>query len=1053
MKFVKYVLIFAVVLVLLIFTALIITLSSAGLQTALAKRFLPDEWTLNRLHAGFQGLIVEELVIDREDVHVHVERIQGDYSLLDAIRQRHLHLRELTATGLRVEMKEPAPPHELPPPKPPRVPEPTPPRYPPPDPEREPVMIPWEDLAVFDGLFRDDIAWPPASIDRLAADGVLTLPGYRQKIELFLEGNDFRAGGHCELKLTLEYSDLTEATPLPRGVLNTEINLLVTPDGLVSGFKGALSGQADAVLEDDMETVHVAAQWIVQRRDDTIGESYQLDVTWAPDSPAPREVLSLIAGYAYEDRSLSGEWTLNADSRWLDAFLTPYLNGTWATIRANGSFDLNPSLEQARLQGASVVQGDVVPGDDGHRLQPELEAAASFLMETDFTIAGRNQRVELNTLKAYLSMPMDTPLIVIEAKQPFGFDLSMQQPVFGDPDSPLALLTLRGFPTDIVNAFLPDHPIALSGLSGEVALFGDGDEFHFTTPNAIAFESFSMKQDGRPAVDDITLRLSPSGRYGPDTLTFDAGEVTLAHRDTTLALLTARGSVTNLHHTPRFALAADWNADLAALLNQPAAEPYRNLSEGRLQGSLSAHGAPEDWNGTLEALLINLVPRSGDGRLELVSLKTDVRMDDTPHIQAAGPLSVTAPDGPTDLEYELSLWPGDETTRINLKSRGETVRVDHFLLLAGAFQNPDYVQEETVTPPEKKKEEVPVERPAARREPGTDPAPAREPDTEPLWAGILADIDLSIRELILPGAVNLKEFVAQASVAEEAVRLTAFEAFIGESPARAQGALSFRSDRPDIPYLLEAGFSLTEFDVGAYLREVDAVTKPALEAAINMTGEVMAEASHVDLLGDTLTGEFSMNATDGVLRALRRGAVRDAIDVSGALGRAARLLDINRDVEAVGQLISYFDAIEFDQFSLEARRNPDLSIDLDRIFLQSRELLLEGRGRIGHEAERKFHQQPIALTLNMGARPPLARLFDELNLLQEEPDDAGYRFLNQAIDIQGNVSEPDPRPMWVVILNAAARTGARRLLGDREDREGEPTRELPIDRLPRLPRL
>jgi hypothetical protein len=103
-----------------------------------------------------------------------VQRVRGDFSLFRTLTRRHLDVNELTVSGVRVDLSRLEPVVEPPPevPRPPRVPPPEP--RPVPEPEPDVVELPWEELAAFDGLFREEIKWPPVSIGFLSADTVIS---------------------------------------------------------------------------------------------------------------------------------------------------------------------------------------------------------------------------------------------------------------------------------------------------------------------------------------------------------------------------------------------------------------------------------------------------------------------------------------------------------------------------------------------------------------------------------------------------------------------------------------------------------------------------------------------------------------------------------------------------------------------------------------------------------------------------------------------------------------------------------------------------------------
>jgi hypothetical protein len=144
------------------------------------------------------------------------------------------------------------------------------------------------------------------------------------------------------------------------------------------------------------------------------------------------------------------------------------------------------------------------------------------------------------------------------------------------------------------------------------------------------------------------------------------------------------------------------------------------------------------------------------------------------------------------------------------------VFTEHFQWLADAFQNPDYVAPEIEPEVEEEPEVVKEERPDVEERAEREPRPRDpEPEPVPVWAGLLAEAEVEIGEVILPGAYNLMSLVLRARVEEDAARLDTFEARLGDSPAKAKGALVFRADQPDRPYGLDAEFSLLDFDVGA----------------------------------------------------------------------------------------------------------------------------------------------------------------------------------------------------------------------------------------------
>ena len=1038
MKALKFLLITVVVVFLLVIGLVLVILSSAGLQKNIVQRFAPEGLTLEKVHVGLGGIVVEGVRFEENGLLVQLENVHGDFSLLQTLRRRHLHFGELTMANLHIDLtqweEEPTP--EIPPePRPPRPPRP---------PIEKPVPEPVEPPTPFEGLFRDDLPWPPLSIDRLKANAEILLPGGHQKVIVTLSGDDIRAETDPELNLSLTYTDISEDAPLSRAALNKTLSLSISPEGIIKGIRIDARIDADVLANETYETVPLALHLGIRQPTDNSAEDYTLTLTLDPESASPLELAHITATYTYAEKTLSGAWTLQADTRAAAALVDPFLQGAWAMLDSTGTFVFDPSAESAVMQGECTIRADRLD-----LFQPELATVPTVLLEAAFDVSGSATLIEVDALRVELSAPADTLLMALRAEQSFAFDLTRNAAVVPNPEAPLARLTLNGIPVDLVNANLPDIQLALADFTGELLLSVDGDALRVATVRALKVDNLFLAQNGEQVIEDLTLALLVSAEYVGNTLAIDQLALTLNQADLRLLNINVKGSIEDLADDPTLDLFADMDIDLPALLAQPAAEAFRNLAEGRLQGTVKASGTPTALRTDLDLQFTDLLLLD-DRRLDQFALKADVLMEEMAHIRATTPLTLRTGDMATDLLLALELWVEDELLRVEAKGSGAKVVMDQLLVLAEAFQNPDF------TPPERDvAEEEP--RPEVESAPDTEveekvekeeqPSPA-EPEPKPLWAGLQADVELDIQELVLPGDMIVRDIVLRAQVDEYAALLKTFEARIDESTTQAKGGLRFRPDNRAKPYRLEADLTVRDFDVGAFLRDMDPDTQPVADAIVSLSGEVQSEAASPELLADALTGRFSVTAADAVVRAFRRGRAGGALDAATTAGRIGGLLTGQQDVEAVSQLITYFNEVTFDELAIEARRNADLTIDLTRLYMRNPDLLIQGTGKVSHEEGREFHQQPIQLNLEMGARPPLARLFDELKLLHPEPGEEGYRMVNRPIEIRGNVNEPDPRPLWAIILEA----GTTRILPDRRDREKEEKdgRPDPLERLQRL---
>lgn len=1056
MKIIKYLFVFVLLVIVLVAGLLTLTLTSAGFQTSLAKRFAPDEVSFERVHLSLSGVQVDRLRVEQEDTLIELERLSGQFSLFQALIRRHLHIREAVITGLDIDLsKRVVPETEYPLPSDYEIERrPTPTERPRPVPER----VPREEVVepIFDGLFREVLDWPPLTIDLLQMDARILLPGGDQKLALTLTGSDIHAAGTPTLQLTAAYEDHSEDAPLPEAALNKEVIILLSESAQVSGM--ILNGEVTSTVIVEEQHQRVAADLEINLRQfaDASGEGYTVRLSLSDDAGTTAEWLSLSAEYDYESHDLSGSWRISADTATFESSLAAQLSGARMNLQSEAEFSFNTLTEAAHIAGTLSA---AAAGLDQFR--EELATMPTARLEATFALGGDLQSILINALEAHLSAPEEDRLIYVHAEQPFGFDLENQTPTFEHPDAPLARITLAGFPTELVNSLVPDFDFSLSQLSGELLLMAAEDTMTIETSDPLRMKDLSLAQEGQALIDQLSLSLAMRASYAGDALQFTVTDLELHQVDHALLALSADGTLRDLDaDAPIMDLKLQWTGDLAALLEQPAAEPFRNLSRGRFEGELALNGSPDDLNIDTDITLADLIRTADEAPLDHLQLKADVQLLEGNRIKANTPITIRHQDQTTSLtlETDVELLDDEAGIKVAVQGTGTTLWLEHFLYLSEAFQNPAFVEPEppvvvrdgpAPTPPREPDDTAPAPRDEERppRDP-VDPDDAPVVVPTPLWAGVWLNANLAIETLQIPDQPALHDVEAVVVIDEDEVTLERIHARIGDSPVDLSGSLTFHADQPERLYQLWTDLSVQRFDVGAYLLEVEPAQSPAFEGIVSVSGHLEGGAPDLDTLAERLTGHFSIKAESAIVRAFRQRGASRAMDAATAASRIAELATGRQDADVVAEIVEYFRAITFDEIAIDARRNPDLSVDITQLLLRNRELLMMGSGHIGHEPDRSFHQQPLALKLDIGTRAPLDRLFDSLRLLQAEPGEHGYRMLNRSVEVSGNLGEPDARPLWVIILDA----GARRLLPDSRSRSSD--EEEPSDRRPsRLDRL
>ena len=1123
MKFIKILLILSIAFILLACLTVVFILSSSGLQTAVVKRALPDEISLDKAHLSTRGLTVEGVRGEVDGAKLHMERLRLDFSLMRTLTRQHLHLREFSLTGLVLDLTDFTPGEE---------------------PEEKPARGPIE----FPGLF-PEAEWGAFSMDRLLIEAEAILPGGAQRVSLRVSGEDFSPKKEPLLQVSLTFADETLHAVVPSARVESELRLAIRDQRAVNGLVLALLTEVDLQREGEAQTLTARTDLRLEEKADRTGETYTLGITLFPETPEETLFLRWATAYTYAEKAFAGEWAIQADTRTFGELTASLLEETWAAVRGEGSFAFREGSNEGSFQG--TLRAEV---QDLHHLLPELESMPNALLETRFDFHADASVAEVRALQLLLAAPLEQPLLEVVARQPFGIRWETMEPFFGETSDPLLEIHFNALPLDTINALTPDLELALASFGGRIHLFGDGNALQLRTVEPLTLQALGLTVLDEPVLENLTLALAPSLSYTPESISFDLGELILTRSDTVLSLLEARGTVRdwnadpvvdfsaeshvvieewlqqpaarsfhsfletgrlnaeikaqgpvsqlaveinpaleltglnfavedevlveNLHltlaptlkatpdsaewelgeivlrhlDTPllrltgqgsaqeltgdlSFASTLQWSADLPALLQQPAARPFNNLREGQMEGQLEANGSPERIRATVRLALQDLLLKEPAERINSLSLDAQLNLRDQEILALQAPLKITINGAETDFLLALEAVLREESPEFQIEGRARRIDAEHLMLLAAAFQNPEV--------------QAPAAEPAS-----TEPTePNREPDAAPVWAGLLASLNVSIDEILLPGAFNLHELTLRANVNDSAATLNTFRVKVGEAWADARGTLSFRSEMPAKPYLLEAALNFHDFDLGAFLRSAQPDVEPALEAMVNMEGKAGGESPNLEVLAEAITGTFTFSARQGTLRALRRGAVASGAQVAGVATRLGGLLSDRGEVEAVGQLVTYFNAVRFDRLEVDVERDPNFDLILKNFSLANADLRLEGNGRITHVEGKAITEKPLRMELRLAAAPPLSHLFDSLSLLGEVPDETGFRSLNQPLVIQGNAAEPDARPLWILVADAAARAAARQIAPRREAEKSEeqPPEERRSPRIPRIP--
>ncbi len=168
------------------------------------------------------------------------------------------------------------------------------------------------------------------------------------------------------------------------------------------------------------------------------------------------------------------------------------------------------------------------------------------------------------------------------------------------------------------------------------------------------------------------------------------------------------------------------------------------------------------------------------------------------------------------------------------------------------------------------------------------------------------------------------------------------------------------------------------------------------------------------------------------------------LGLAGLLGQS---LD-RPGIAALSRTIPYFKDILFDSFVFELTRGADKRVLIPQLRLMGDSILIDASGSVAPSGLSEIMDQPLNLTLSLGAKGRLTESLETLDLLQPSTAEDGFRRWNKDIQITGSLADPDTGEL-MDILNDAAK-GAFSTSNKRESvpAETDPSQQLSTELVP-----
>jgi hypothetical protein len=990
MKPIRLVLIGAAVIVVVLLLAVAVAFNSS-FQTWVARKTVAKNpavhLTIGTVDAGLKHVELRDVQLDQNGAVLTLPLLEADVPVLAAGLSRKVTVSRLVAKGWTLDLSRtggataatanPA--------------------------IAAPAAVAAAAKEAFSGIFGGLKLPVDLALDGLQLEGEVVLPAARGRAKLVMAGGGLGAGREAKFDLTGDaaLTDQNVSQLVLRGDVVVAMDTPRTFTKLASNLDVAAKG---AQFPNGVRlTANVAAARAAS------GESYSAAMV-----VADRRLLTVQAEFPTNAQKLQGTWRLDVR----DADLAPFALGnqlpTFAAV-GEGRFDTDAAF--------SAVHGSGKLDATAERLERFQSGLAEYLgvkqllaalgavkLVADFDVARRGQAIAVDKLDATISGVR--PIASVRSLQPFTFDAESGELKAGDPARELVEIGLQGLPLAWAQPFLKDIALTGGDVRGELIATARSRGFNLRAKTPLTIEDLSVAQGGRPLVKNVDVSLPFAADYAPEGWQAETTALTLKTEGAVLMTLDAKvGQLTSEKSAGKAAPAKQplkatgkLSANLSGLLAQPAVGPAMGLTRGDANVDFVASVGTK-LEVQAKVALQNLAADPKVTAEKLPAITADVRAD----VAEGGQITLNAPviierDGrKSDIAIAGTLMKRKDKLTFDAQVTSSNLVVDDAKILA-------------VLAPQAS---APAN-PAEPTKPGAPVGLSAPASNLPPWAGLDGSLKLALKKVVYSAAFQATDVAGTLRLEGGALKFEKLGAVTPDGgEAKLDGAVTFNPKAPQ-PYALQADVTMKDFDPGPLFHALNPQQPPTIEGKFNSTSRIQGTARTLQELPLSTAGDFQLSSRAGIYRGLPvnvtnaaettgrvAGWIASAGTAIGALTGKKEYTDYGSKAQALAELATLLRAINYDQLSVVASRDPSLNTTLKNFTLISPEIRLAGGGTITHRPQSDMLNDALAMDFKLRARGHVADLLKYLGVLDPQVDDLGYAACTLPLKVGGTLGKPD----------------------------------------------
>jgi len=361
----------------------------------------------------------------------------------------------------------------------------------------------------------------------------------------------------------------------------------------------------------------------------------------------------------------------------------------------------------------------------------------------------------------------------------------------------------------------------------------------------------------------------------------------------------------------------------------------------------------------------------------------------------------------TSLQLAVEVNPTQQPMTFSAAVSGPRVTQEDISILSAAFAPREQA---TVAAPT-------LSRPSAARGP-MQPPTARGIGVDasgpvpPVWGMLDGQVTISIDEFRLEAGQVIEALALEAVVSEPKLMVDPISAKIGEGELRGSGTVLYASSQAK-PYSLTADIRFADVDPAFFVKRYQSVpVQGRFDGVFQLTG--VGQSLNAAIEDSTAT--LKITGEEGILTAFKMDQRQQlGLGLAGLLGQS---LD-RPGITALSDTIPYFKDILFDSLVFELTRGADKRVLIPQLRLTGDSILIDAFGSVGASGLRDVMDQPLDLTLSIGAKGRLTESLETLELLQPSTAEDGFRRWNKDIQITGSLADPDTGELLDILNDAA----------------------------------